>query len=304
MKIGVIGLGGIAQKAYLPTYVALQHKATFFFATRNQDVQKQLKEKYQLRSMKNNLQELIDEGIEACFIHSATTSHYGLVKECLLNDLHVFVDKPLSENYQEVLELQALAKQKNKLLMLGFNRRFAPLVSQLKELPEKRMILLQKNRAHSIQPTAFEIYDLFLHLVDTAVYLLDEPILAFDSYIRESETGMETAFLRLETAQTSAVLTMDLKSGANREVFQVSGPQGTYLVEDLTTLKKIETTGTSIETFGDWQNTLEKRGFQQMVEQFLEAVASGEDNHLKQEKIGLSHELCCKMLKQHEEGYN
>ncbi len=31
MKIGVIGLGGIAQKAYLPTYVKLQNQATFFF---------------------------------------------------------------------------------------------------------------------------------------------------------------------------------------------------------------------------------------------------------------------------------
>ena len=35
MKIGVIGLGNIAQKAYLPTYSECRHLAEFVLATRN-----------------------------------------------------------------------------------------------------------------------------------------------------------------------------------------------------------------------------------------------------------------------------
>ena len=301
MKIGVLGLGGIAQKAYMPTYVAMQDRAEFCFATRNQTVQTQLQEKYQLQTMKNNLQELIATGIEACFIHTATSTHYELVKMGLEHNLHVFVDKPLSENYQEVVELQALAKRKGKLLMVGFNRRFAPMVAQLKVLPDKRMIHLQKNRVHSERPTAFEIYDLFLHLVDTAVYLLEEPIVSQDSFIRESETGMETAFLRLETANRTAILTMDLKSGANREVFQVSSSAGTHLVTDLTAGQVYTSAGEAIQKFGDWENTLAKRGFQQMVEAFIEAVQTGDGSALKQQDVGVSHEICAKMLKRHEE---
>lgn len=301
MKIGVLGLGEIAQKAYLPTYISMQERASFYFATRNRAVQKELQEKYHLDSIKNNLQELIAEGVEACFIHTATASHYDLVKECLLHDLHVFVDKPLSENVQEVLELQELAKQHKKILMVGFNRRFAPMVDELRRLPEKRVIYLQKNAVNTAHPTTFQIYDVFLHLVDTAVYLLEEPILDFDSTIRESETGLERAFLRLETEQTSALVTMDLKSGANREVYQVTSPQGTYQLEGLTTLKKFDKFGTTMQQFDDWQITLEKRGFQQMVGKFLSAITSGETSHLRQENIALSHQLCAKMLKQHEE---
>ena len=301
MKIGVLGLGGIAQKAYMPTYVAMQDRAEFCFATRNQTVQHQLQEKYQLQTMKNNLQELIDEGIEACFIHTATSTHYELVKMGLENKLHVFVDKPLSENYQEVLALQALAKKQGKHLMVGFNRRFAPMVAKLKALPDKRVIRLQKNRVYSEKPTSIEIYDLFLHLVDTAVYLLDEPIESQDSFIRESATGMETAFLRLETATASAILTMDLKSGANREVFEVSSLTGTHIVEDLTAGRSYTSEGEQLAKFGDWDNTLEKRGFQQMVEQFLYAVQTGNDADLKQQDVLVSHEICAKMLKQHEE---
>lgn len=38
MKIGVIGIGGIAQKAYLPTYAKMRKEATFIFATRREEV--------------------------------------------------------------------------------------------------------------------------------------------------------------------------------------------------------------------------------------------------------------------------
>ncbi|WP_414842071.1 Gfo/Idh/MocA family protein [Enterococcus saccharolyticus] len=304
MKIGVIGLGGIAQKAYLPTYVKLQDQATFYFATRNPEVQQQLQEKYQLRYMKANVQELLAEKIDACFIHTATHSHYDLVKECLENDVHVFVDKPLSENTDEVKELQALAKKRHKILMVGFNRRFAPMVEQLKNMPDKRTIFLQKNMVHSIQPTTFEIFDVFLHLVDTAVYLLDEPILTMNSRIRDTPAGMETAFLQLETENTTAMLSMDLKSGASREQYQVTSSQGTAVVDNLVTLQTFNETQQTTQTFGDWEVTLKKRGFEQMVTSFLEAIQTQTTTKLRQENIVISHELCAKMLKQHEEQSN
>lgn len=304
MKIGVIGLGGIAQKAYLPTYSKMQDQAEFIFATRNQEVQTKLQNSYNLKTMKNNLQEVLAEKIDACFIHTATASHYELIKACLLHDVHVFVDKPISENLEQVHELQQLAKERNKLLMVGFNRRFAPMVEKLKQLTDKRMIFLQKNRAYSIQPTAFEIFDVFLHLVDTAVYLLDDPILQIKSTIRETQGNMETALLQLETATTTAILTMDLKSGANRESYQVNCLQGTYMVDDLVTFKSLEGDDECLQTFGDWTNILEKRGFEQQVRQFLHAVQTGDRADLRQENIAKSHEICQEMLRQLEESGN
>ncbi len=43
MKVGVLGLGNIAQKAYLPVYTQMQDQAAFYFATRNKEVQKSCK---------------------------------------------------------------------------------------------------------------------------------------------------------------------------------------------------------------------------------------------------------------------
>ena len=43
LKIGVLGLGSIAQKAYLPVYIKSNQRAIFVYATRNQEVQAQEK---------------------------------------------------------------------------------------------------------------------------------------------------------------------------------------------------------------------------------------------------------------------
>ncbi len=49
---------------------------------------------------------------------------------------HVCVDKPLAENVQDAERLIELAEKRKRTLMVGFNRRFAPLYQQLKaQLP-------------------------------------------------------------------------------------------------------------------------------------------------------------------------
>ena len=46
MKIGVIGLGNIAQKAYLPTYSECRHLAEFVLATRNPETRQKIADQY------------------------------------------------------------------------------------------------------------------------------------------------------------------------------------------------------------------------------------------------------------------
>lgn len=61
--------------------------------------------------------------------------------------MDVFVDKPLSEDISEVEELLNLAKKKQRILMVGFNRRFAPMVERLNQRKVKRMLFLEKKPA-------------------------------------------------------------------------------------------------------------------------------------------------------------
>lgn len=298
MKIGVIGIGGIAQKAYLPTYAKIRKEARFIFATRTEEVRKKIAEEYDFTETVATIEELLAEKIEACFIHVATKAHYEIAKKCLSAGVAVFMDKPVSEKLQEVQELQALAEEKGLLFMVGFNRRFAPMVDQLKKLEQKKVIQLQKNEPNHAMDPQFGIYDLFIHLVDTAVYLLDDEIMHVQSKIREEQGQMTYAQMQLSTATTECILSMDLLSGGKMERYQVSGPSATLILDQLTDLTIKQGQIEERQRFGDWTTTLEKRGFEQLVTNFLAAL-NGEVVDLRQEDVLLSHELCEQMLRQH-----
>lgn len=251
--------------------------------------------------MVSSTEELIQAGISACFVHAATKVHGQLVKQLLTAGIHVFVDKPLSEELSEVKEIQKLAAEKKLILMVGFNRRFAPFVDELKAVENKNMLLIQKNRIASESTVNFVIYDLFLHVADTLVYLLDDDIRQVQTKIIEENGVLKRAILQVETETTTAIASMNLYAGANTETYQLTSPEGTLVLENLTDLTIQNQISTQQKSFGDWTTTLEKRGFEQMVKKFIQAVQTNDGTQLRQEKIFTSHELCAQMLRKHQE---
>lgn len=291
MKIGVIGIGNIAQKAYLPLYGQNRGQGDFIFATTNQKTKEVLAKEYGFTHCVTSLEELLEEGISACLIHAATKVHSEYIRRCLEAGVHVFVDKPIAEDPVVVAELLQLAKEKNLLLMAGFNRRFAPLVKPLKDQTDKHLLILQKHRIDAPQPVKFVVYDLFLHLVDTAVYLLDEEIEKLQARGVVKDGLLYQAHLTLHTENTVATLHMDLTSGINQESYQLIAPGGNYELQELTQLTQVTQEAVIQHRGNDWETTLHKRGFEPMLQAFLAALR-GEEVDLRQDDVLKSHELC------------
>ena len=297
MKIGVIGLGNIFQKAYLPILSSNRSEHTFYFASQNEKTKEKIKEAYGFDHFFNSLEELLEIGVEACMIHSATGAHYELAKKCLESGIHVFIDKPLSENYEETRELIELAEKNNLILMLGFNRRFAPGVESIKELSNKRVITLEKNRIFEEYSPEFVVYDLLLHLIDTAVYLVDSSDVKLVSSTLKGGDVLEYATVQLEADDTTVFISMDMKSGANTEMYRGTSKEGIVTVTNLVNVThQKEGTVTQLPQ-SDWATTLYKRGFDSMVTEFFEALETGNRRQLKQEHVLLSHEICQQILK-------
>ena len=72
--------------------------------------------------------------IKAVAIAAPAVAHYALVKESLLADKDVFVEKPLALTVKEGEKLVKLAKEKNRILMVGHILQYHPAVIKLKEL--------------------------------------------------------------------------------------------------------------------------------------------------------------------------
>lgn len=77
-----------------------------------------------------------DPDIDALVVTTRHDSHAGFVLKALGAGKHVFVEKPLCLTLGELSEIEAASAAGNRssLLMVGFNRRFAPHVQKIKSL--------------------------------------------------------------------------------------------------------------------------------------------------------------------------
>ena len=69
---------------------------------------------------------LDDAEVEAVFVTTRHDTHARYVIEALRHGKHVYVEKPLCLSLAELAEIEAAYAQSDRLLMVGFNRRFSP----------------------------------------------------------------------------------------------------------------------------------------------------------------------------------
>ncbi len=300
MKVGVIGIGNIAQKAYLPVMAEMRDAVEWHLCSRNRERLEIVGKKYGFEQLYTDVDEWMGSGIEAAFVHVATAAHGKVIRNLLERGISVYVDKPISDDLNEVRQLIDLADAKDLMLTTGFNRRFAPMISRLKGIPDKNMIFIRKDRINLVEPVRHAVYDLFLHIADVALYLLDEEVLSVQSKIIEKDGNLKRIWLQLETNTTSCFVSMNYEAGANQEVMEVQSPEGIVRVVDLTDLTTSNQAGTQLAGFGDWEGTLRKRGFEPLIRDFIEGVAK-KGNPVSTDSAYLSHSLCERIL--HDNGY-
>ncbi len=297
MKVGIIGIGDICKKAYLPL-ITLMDDLEIVLCTRNTTTLQETKSKYKINKAVSSVDDLINEGIECAFIHSSTDSHYDLCKKLLSSGIHVYVDKPISYNLDQALELKDLAIKNNLILKVGFNRRFAPMISSLKNLGEANIVLIQKNRVNLPgQPRIF-VYDDFIHVVDTLRFLMNGAYDNFTVDARIEDNLLQSITLKLSNSKTTAIGIMNRINGITEEIVEYMAPVKKAIVRNLTHTTLLENNSTSIKEFGDWENTLNKRGFNSIISSFIDDVKTKNLNYDMLEDSIITHKLCEKILKE------
>ncbi|HTV24437.1 MAG TPA: Gfo/Idh/MocA family oxidoreductase, partial [Polyangiaceae bacterium] len=93
---------------------------------------------------------LADADVDAVVIATRHASHARLVLAALVAHKHVFVEKPLCTSLDDLERLErAFAAAPEQLVMVGYNRRFAPHVIELRQLlgssPEPKVMLMTVN---------------------------------------------------------------------------------------------------------------------------------------------------------------
>lgn len=300
MRIGIIGLGDIARKAYLPV-MSEQEGIELVFCTRNQETLDHLARKYRIPEATSNVDKLIESGIQAAFIHTATEAHSSIVEQLIRSGIHVYVDKPISYHYEESKRLTELAEQAGVMMMTGFNRRFAPMYAAMKEKDHRRMILLQKNRISSPDFARRFVLDDFIHVVDTIRYLApgDVKDVRISSHVEEGK--LYHVMLQLEGDDFVCTGMMNRDSGGNDEVLEVMSPGNKWRIDGLNTTTHLSRGVEQLLKFNDWDPVLHRRGFVQIIEHFLTCVRERRAPIITPQDALESHRLCELIVKQAEE---
>lgn len=289
MKIGIIGLGDIAHKAYLP--VITTRNVDLHLCSRDEKKLSATGSQYRINNLHNNLDSLIKAGINAAFVHSATSSHYDIVHKLLENNVHVYVDKPVTDSYDTTQRLASLALSKNLLLKAGFNRRHAPACVQLKNVVNPNMIVMQKNRTSLPGDIRTFVFDDFIHVVDTLLFLSGGVAGDIDIKSRKSADKLSHLVISFTDAKgLTAIGIMNRDNGITEERLEVFSPTEKRLVVNLaeTTIFKDKS---EIKLVSDpWQPMLRQRGFESIVDDFIESVRS--ENAAVSTDLLATHKVC------------
>jgi len=295
MKIGIIGLGNIAQKGYLPVLTEKEN-IELILCTRNIDTLKKLSIKYRITQYVQTVDELIEKGIDAAFVSTSTEAHFQIAEKLLKGGINVYIDKPISLSFHESEKLVNLAKEKGLVAMVGFNRRFAPMINKLKEHGSADIIIMQKNRFQCLDKTRRAIVEDFIHVVDTLRFLMDSEVSELKVRYLEKDNLLYNVVIQLIGRECTAIGIMNRNNGATEEIIEYMTAENKFVVENFVESTKFHNKDKNITKFGDWESTLYKRGFYQIVDHFLNCVGNNKTPNPSISDSLITHEICEKIV--------
>ncbi|WP_424214910.1 Gfo/Idh/MocA family protein [Streptomyces sp. BI20] len=298
MKIGIIGLGDIARKAYLPVLTARPGVEPHLH-TRTRATLDLVGDRHRIPAAHRHagLDALLAQGLDAAFVHAATAAHPELVTRLLEAGVPTYVDKPLAYHLDESERLVELAERRGVPLAVGFNRRHAPGYAQCADHP-RDLILLQKNRVGLPEEPRTLVLDDFIHVVDTLRFLLPGTPDHVDVRARGANGLVEHLVLTLAGPGFTALGVMNRLSGSTEEILEVSGADTKRQVFNLAEIVDHRGQPTTRRR-GDWEPVARQRGIEQVVDVFLEDVAAGKPVSARDALA--THELCERIVRAIEE---
>ena len=275
LRIGLIGLGSIAKKAYMPVLSVEKDWVLAGCYSRTPENRKAFAEEYRIKEYES-LEE-ISQNVDAVIINASTESHFELAKFFLEKGIHVLMDKPLASSVEECERLVFFSVHNKAKLMVTFNRRFAPLYKMIRDnITSTSLIRIIKNRASRIGPenAEFTITDDYIHLVDTARWFFDGKLIIVDGNIAvNSDDQLIYAnhyYNSPEGCKIETLLHRD--SGKTVEIIEVINEGKTLRVIDLATVEIEENNEKRIITPSQWETVEKTKGFEDAIKHFVSSV--------------------------------
>jgi predicted dehydrogenase/threonine dehydrogenase-like Zn-dependent dehydrogenase len=282
--IGVIGSGNFTKMTMLP---ALKNSGANYkyIASQGGVSGTAMAQKYGFSHSTTNYKEILsDDEVDLVLITTRHNLHAPMVIESLKANKHVFVEKPLALNSEDLKEIIAAHQSSGKTLTVGFNRRFSPHAKKMKSLlGNSPMNVIATMNAGSIPPHVW-VHDMKIgggrilgeacHFIDLITYLTGSKVKSVCMNAMginpDENTDNATILLKYENGSTGVINYFSNGSKAySKERVEVYSQDRTLIMDNFR-----KTEGFGFKGFSSLKTSLDK-GHTNQFQRLIKKVKEG-----------------------------
>lgn len=133
--IGIIGCGAIAKDVHLGNAFSNPRLRVKWCSDLLDSNLEYVKERYPYEKLTKNYMEVLDDPeVQGVLILTVHNVREKIIREAAERGKHIFVEKPMSTTVRESYEIMKIIQQHKVKLVVGFNRRCAPIVKDAKRI--------------------------------------------------------------------------------------------------------------------------------------------------------------------------
>ena len=300
LGVAFIGAGSYAMGHLLPNVVKQPGVSMTGVMTSSGSSSRTVGEKYNFEFCTSDDNEIwSNQATDVVFVATRHNSHAGYVEKALSYDKHVFVEKPLcmDPDELEIIKSTYEAAASGTQLMVGFNRRFAPLVQTMREsLGSGPMSVIYRVNAGAVPMDSWiqdktigggRIVGEVCHFIDFIMYLTGAlPLRVYASGINDNAEPQDIININLDFSDGSIGTIAYYANGARSVSKEYVEAYATGRTAILTDYKSLVIHGGSKPLKKSLLN--QDKGQARMIEAFISACKGEQPAPIRFEEVYLT----------------
>lgn len=308
VNVGFIGAGSFAQSYLIPN-VKLFGASLDGVITSKGITAKNVGDKFKFNFCSSDTNDVLNsKTINTVFIATPHNSHAELTRMCLEAGKAVFVEKPLAINYEQLAAVIETKSNHNQPLMVGFNRRFAPICKEIKKefqsLSEPLVVNVRVNAGfipknhwtQQVEVGGGRVIGEMCHFIDLMQFFTEsEPVKVYADCINmqsDKITNQDNISITIKFKNGSVCNLIYLANGDKclpKERIEVFGAGKTAVINDFRS-------GELYKNNKNYALKSEGKGHKEEVKEFLKSLTEGKESPISFRSICLTTLTTLKVL--------
>lgn len=240
IKIAIIGAGGIANAVHLPSLSEIPDCKIVAICDLVEEKAKRAADKYNIPKTYVLMNEMLEkEEIDGIFCLVQPDLLYRVAYDCICTGKNIFMEKPAGLNSYQAESLARKASASEKLIQVGMNRRYVPLLQYVFEKMKKTTVINHVDGCflkHTDIASVWHYTDAFscdiVHAADLVRYLAGSEVTDAASVIARNNSPVDNSWSSVMKFANGVTGTLrgNYQTAARIHNFEIHGPEASAYI--------------------------------------------------------------------------